>query len=80
MKRFIRTLFIFLIILLPFNLKAETTDFVDEYNSTSVIKTSSGEFDLIIDDKADILTEEEEIKLQDHMTALLEYGNIAFVT
>ena len=80
MKRFIRTLFIFLIILLPFNLKAETTDFVDEYNSTSVIKTSSGEFDLIIDDKADILTEEEEIKLQDDMTSLLEYGNIAFVT
>ena len=37
MKRFIRILFIFLIILLPFNLKAETTDFVDEYNSTNVI-------------------------------------------
>lgn len=80
MKRFIKSLFIFLIILLPFSINAETTNFEDEYNATEVIRYSSGEYDLLIDDKANLLTEAEEIKLQDEMTKLLEYGNILFVS
>ena len=32
MKRLFNYLFIFLIILLPFNIFAETSNFVDEYN------------------------------------------------
>lgn len=80
MKRLLKYLFIFLVILLPFNINAITTDFVDEYNSSEIIRASSGSYELVIDDKADLLTYEEEIKLQDDMTALLEYGNIAFVS
>ena len=45
MKRFINFIFIFLIILLPFNVCSETTDFVDEYNSSDVIRVESGSYD-----------------------------------
>lgn len=62
MKRFLNYIIIFLIILLPFNIKAETT------------------YKLIIDDGANLLSEEEKIKLEDYMTPLLEYGHVAFVS
>ena len=78
MKRLLNYLFIFLVLLLPFNTLAygvEYDRFEDEYNATDVKTYSSGSFDLIIDDQANLLTEEEEIKLQDEMTKLLEYGN-----
>ena len=83
MKRLLNYLFIFLVLLLPFNTLAygvEYDRFEDEYNATDVKTYSSGSFDLIIDDQACLLTEEEEIRLQDEMTKLLEYGNIAFVS
>ena len=83
MKRLLNYLFIFLVLLLPFNTLAYGSvyeDYLDEYNSTEVITYSSGSYDLIIDDRANLLTEDEEIKLQDEMTKLLEYGNIAFVS
>ena len=81
MKRLFNYLFIFLVIVLPFNIFAYGyDDFEEEYNATDVITYSSGSYDLIIDDREDLLTEAEEIKLQDEMTKLLEYGNIAFVS
>ena len=80
MKRLFNYLLILLIILLPFNIFAETSSFVDEYNSSEIIKISSGSYDLIIDDAANLLSEEDKIKLQDEMSGLLEYGNIAFVS
>ena len=80
MKRLFNYLFIFLIILLPFNIFAETSNFVDEYNSSDIIKISSGNYDLIIDDMANLLSDADKIKLQDEMSGLLEYGNIAFVS
>ena len=80
MKRLFNYLFIFLIILLPFNIFAETSNFVDEYNSSDIIKVSSGNYDLIIDDMANLLSDADKIKLQDEMSGLLEYGNIAFVS
>lgn len=80
MKRFLKYLFILLIIIMPFNICAETTDFIDEVNSSEVIRHSSGEYELVIKDTAGLLSEEEKIKLQDDMTPLLEYGNIAFYT
>ncbi len=66
MKRLLKYLFLILVILLPFNIKADTT--------------STSGYELLIDDKASLLTEEEKIKLEDAMTPLLEYGNIAFAT
>ena len=80
MKRLFKFIFIFLIILLPFNIFAENTDFIDQYNSEGIIRASSGEFELLIDDSADILTAEEENRLEKDMTKLLEYGNILFVS
>ena len=80
MKRLLKFLFIFLIILLPFNIYAELTNFVDEYNSSDVIRVESGSYELIIEDNANILSDEDKIKLQDEMTKLLEYGNVALVT
>ena len=38
MKRLFNYLLILLIILLPFNIFAETSSFVDEYNSSEIIK------------------------------------------
>ena len=46
MKRLFKFIFIFLIILLPFNIFAENTDFIDQYNSEGNIRASSGEFEL----------------------------------
>lgn len=42
-------------------------------------KSESG-YQLIIDDQADLLSEEEEEKLKQEMVKLTEYGNIAFVS
>ena len=42
-------------------------------------KLDSG-FQLIIDDQADLLTDEEEAKLKQEMVKLTEFGNIAFVS
>ena len=49
-----------------------TTDIISE-------KLESG-FSIIIDDKADLLSEEEEAKLKEEMVKLTEFGNIAFVS
>ena len=72
MKRLLNYLFIFLVLLLPFNTLAygvEYDRFEDEYNATDVKTYSSGSFDLIIDDQACLLTEEEEIsaKIIEHI-------------
>lgn len=56
---------------------------LDQYNNSeeNVIseKLDSG-FQLIIDDQADLLSDEEEAKLKQEMVKLTEFGNIAFVS
>ena len=51
------------------------------YNPTSeVTEETIGDFKLIIEDEANLLTPEEIEKLHDKMTTLTEWGNVAFKT
>ena len=48
--------------------------------TTEITEETIGDFKLIIEDEANLLTKEEIEKLHDKMTALTEYGHIAFRT
>ena len=48
--------------------------------TTEVTEENIGEFKLIIEDEANLLTSEEINKLQDKMASLTEWGNVAFKT
>ena len=53
----------------------------EESKQTDDYYTNQGNgYELIIQDDADLLTDDEEAKLKDQMTKLTNYGNIAFVT
>ena len=56
----------------------ENFDNSDENVSNTVINESFSKYKLVIEDDANLLSEEEKIKLMDDMTPLTEYGHIIF--
>ena len=56
----------------------ENFDNSDENVNNTVINESFSKYKLVIEDDANLLSEEEKIKLMDDMTPLTEYGHIIF--
>lgn len=58
----------------------DSLDIEDKEEKEATSEKSEFGFQLIIDDQADLLTDEEEAKLKEEMVKLTEFGNIAFVS
>ena len=88
-KKFLTILVLLLSIFLFRNVYALEDEYYEENNSEEVSEVENvsnkkeidaGSYKIVIDDMADLLTEEEEEKLIDDMRPMTEYGNAIFVS
>lgn len=63
-----------------FDYDTEIYDSVDSEEKNLISEKLESGYQIIIDDQADLLSDEEEAKLKEEMVKLTEFGNIAFVS